>query len=71
MTVSDEKDSCCIRGGRRDGCGRKPGIKTAPIRLPNWLLEQLSEKGDTKQLIVEACIQQYQLSKQETPGTND
>lgn len=71
MTQTKEKDTCCIRGGRRPGCGRKPGVKTQPIRLPNWLLEQLHEKGEARQLIVEACIKQYQLSRNENSATDD
>jgi hypothetical protein len=50
---------CCDHGGKRSGCGRKPGIKTQPIRLPEWLLEQLNEQGDPRQLIVDACLSQY------------
>lgn len=47
---------CCDHGGKRTGCGRKPGVKTLPIRLPAWLLEQLSEQGDSRQLIIQACL---------------
>ncbi|OMH36199.1 hypothetical protein [Motiliproteus sp. MSK22-1] len=65
------KTGCCDHGGKRPGCGRKPGIKTQPIRLPRWLLEQLHEKGDARQLIIEACISQYQLCSDKTQGTDD
>jgi len=47
---------CCDHGGKRNGCGRKPGVKTQPIRLPAWLLEQLSQQGDPRALITEACL---------------
>ena len=50
---------CCDHGGKRNGCGRKPGVKTQPIRLPAWLLEQLSQQGDPRQLIIDACLGQY------------
>ena len=49
-------DVCCDHGGKRNGCGRKPGVKTQPIRLPAWLLEQLSQQGDARALIIEACL---------------
>lgn len=64
-------DACCDHGGKRSGCGRKPGIKTEPIRLPSWLLEQLREQGDARKLIVEACLDRYQLRCDETVATND
>ncbi len=54
-------NACCDHGGKRTGCGRKPGIKTQPIRLPSWLLNQLSEQGDARKLIVEACVDRYEL----------
>ncbi len=47
---------CCDHGGKRSGCGRKPGVKTQPIRLPAWLLEQLSKQGDPRALIIDACL---------------
>ena len=46
-------------GGKRSGCGRKPGVKTHPIRLPVWLLEQLSVEGDPRQLIIDACLARH------------
>jgi hypothetical protein len=49
-------DACCDHGGKRPGCGRKPGVKTQAIRLPVWLLEQLSEVGEPRQLIIDACL---------------
>ncbi|NRA21298.1 MAG: hypothetical protein HRU05_12540 [Oceanospirillaceae bacterium] len=51
--------SCCDHGGKRSGCGRKPGVKTQPIRLPAWLLEQLNEQGDARALIIDACLAQH------------
>ncbi|MEH6577790.1 MAG: hypothetical protein V7731_12005 [Amphritea sp.] len=62
---------CCDHGGKRSGCGRKPGIKTQPIRLPSWLLEQLNKQGDARKLIVDACIERYQLNSDEGIATDD
>lgn len=60
-----KNDHTCInRGGARPGCGRKPGIKTKPVRLPVWLLDALEQEGDAREAIVRACIQHYEL---ETP----
>jgi hypothetical protein len=62
--MSDKlNQGCCDHGGKRSGCGRKPGVKTQPIRLPEWLLEQLSEQGDSRQLIVDACLHHYPCIK--------
>jgi hypothetical protein len=55
--------NCCDHGGKRSGCGRKPGVKTQPIRLPEWLLEQLSQQGDSRKLIIEACLSRYPAIK--------
>jgi len=52
-------EGCCDHGGKRHGCGRKPGIKTQPIRLPLCLLEQLSKQGEPRELIINACLAQY------------
>jgi len=52
-------DACCEHGGKRSGCGRKPGVKTQPIRLPAWLLEQLSAEGNPRQLIIDACLARH------------
>ncbi len=52
----------CQRGGKREGCGRKPGIKTHPLRLPCWLLEELSAKGDPQTLIIQACMAAYSIA---------
>lgn len=57
----DGEQTGCERGGARPGCGRKPGIKTLPIRLPQWLINQLEQEGDVKQLIIDACKKQYNL----------
>ena len=61
--LSNDENShvCCDRGGARPGCGRKPGIKTQPIRLPKWLIASLEQQGDAKQMIIEACMKQYSL----------
>ncbi|MFT4938153.1 MAG: hypothetical protein ACI88A_001176 [Paraglaciecola sp.] len=64
-------DACCDHGGKRSGCGRKPGVKTLPIRLPAWLLEQLSEKGEPRQLIVDACLAQHPSMCNEGSHSND
>jgi len=53
---------CCHRGGARPGCGRKPGVPTRPVRLPEWLLDELDVlEGDSRALIIKACIQTYGL----------
>ncbi|MEP0354590.1 hypothetical protein [Paraglaciecola sp.] len=52
-------EACCDHGGKRPGCGRKPGVKTQAIRLPEWLLEQLSDQGNPRQLIIDACLAQH------------
>ena len=62
---------CCDHGGKRMGCGRKPGVKTQPIRLPAWLLEQLSEQGDPRQLIIDACLAQHSSICNEGLDRND
>ena len=54
---------CCGRGGARPGCGRKPGIKTRPVRLPEWLLESLVAQGDIRSAIVDACKQAYGITE--------
>jgi hypothetical protein len=57
-----KKSSCGSRGGSRPGCGRKPGIKTRPVRLPEWLLEELEKIDDPRVCIVKACKAQYGLT---------
>jgi hypothetical protein len=69
--ANDIEKNCCNRGGKRSGCGRKPGIKTQPIRLPEWLLDQLNKQGDAKQLIIEACLTQYPSITLECADSND
>ena len=64
-------EGCCDHGGKRSGCGRKPGVKTQPIRLPAWLLEQLSQLGDPRQLIIEACLAQHPSISHEGVDSND
>ena len=56
---TEDSQRCCRRGGARPGCGRKPGVKTRPVRLPEWLLDALEEKGDSRHLIIKACMEQY------------
>lgn len=56
---TDKPDSCCGRGGARPGCGRKPGIKTRPVRLPVWLLDALEQQGDIRHAIIHACLSEY------------
>ena len=51
------------------GAGRKPGIKTKPIRLPLRFLEELESIGDPKTLIVDACQTTYDLEKGKNHGT--
>lgn len=62
---------CSDHGGRRSGCGRKPGVKTKAIGLPVWLLEQLSEPGDPRQLIIDACLVQHPSICNEGSNSND
>jgi len=70
--MSDKiKDGCCDHGGKRSGCGRKPGVKTQPIRLPAWLLEQLGKKGDPRQLIIDACLARYPSICNQGSDNND
>jgi hypothetical protein len=64
-------DVCCDHGGKRSGCGRKPGVKTQPIRLPAWLLEQLSEHGEPRQLIIDACLAQHPSLCLQSSNSND
>ncbi|GAC19961.1 hypothetical protein GARC_2998 [Paraglaciecola arctica BSs20135] len=64
-------EACCDHGGKRNGCGRKPGVKTQPIRLPAWLLEQLSEQGDPRQLIIDACLARHPSICKQGSGSND
>ena len=64
-------EACCDHGGKRSGCGRKPGVKTQPIRLPAWLLEQLSKEGDPRQLIIDACLAQYASICNQDSNNND
>ncbi|RKF18866.1 hypothetical protein DBZ36_10790 [Alginatibacterium sediminis] len=72
MSANQSKhQNCSNRGGRRDGCGRKPGVKTQPIRLPQWLIEQLSEQGDARELIVQACVSHYQLCTDPSGDAHD
>jgi len=63
VVVSNSKNSseCCGRGGARPGCGRKPGVKTRPVRLPEWLLVELEKLGDPRELIKQACKEKFQL----------
>jgi hypothetical protein len=64
-------EHCCEHGGKRSGCGRKPGVKTQPIRLPTWLIQQLSKEGDPRQLILEACLAQHPSISNEGLDNND
>lgn len=59
--TDEAQQDCCGRGGVRPGCGRKPGVKTHPVRLPQWLLSELEARGDIKQGIIEACVHHYNL----------
>lgn len=54
---TDESGGC--RGGARPGCGRKPGIKTRPVRLPVWLLDALEQQCDVRHAIIRACQNEY------------
>ncbi len=50
---------CCGHGGVRPGCGRKPGVKTRPVRIPEWLIEELEKISDPRECIVNACVEQF------------
>ncbi|WP_127558203.1 hypothetical protein [Saccharospirillum alexandrii] len=56
---TNKPGGCCSRGGARPGCGRKPGIKTRPVRLPVWLLDALEQQGDVRHAIIRACQNEY------------
>lgn len=60
--TKSKKSSHCSRGGSRPGCGRKPGVKTRPVRLPEWLLDELDKIDDPRVCIVKACKAQYGLT---------
>jgi hypothetical protein len=64
-------EACRDHGGKRSGCGRKPGVRTQPIRLPEWLLEQLSIEGDPRQLIIAACLARHPSICNEGSNGND
>jgi hypothetical protein len=68
---NNSNEPCCDHGGKRSGCGRKPGVKTQPIRLPAWLLEQLSVEGDPRQLIIDACLARHASICKEGSDNND
>ncbi len=61
MTSETKQPDCCGRGGARPGCGRKPGVKTRPVRLPEWLLDELEQHGNARQAIIDACVTHYKL----------
>ena len=72
MPTDPNLNDCCGRGGARPGCGRKPGVKTRPVRLPQWLLNELQRQGDARQAIIDACIAHYQLENlRSSEETND
>ncbi|WP_196158096.1 hypothetical protein [Reinekea sp. G2M2-21] len=72
MNSLSKKDECCGRGGSRPGCGRKPGVKTRPVRLPEWLLDALEEQGDARHAIVHACVHHFNLKcPNPSEGNND
>lgn len=66
-----KRRQCCGRGGHRPGCGRKPGVKTRPVRLPEWLLDALEEVGEPRHCIVKACIEQYGIEHPTKKESND
>jgi hypothetical protein len=68
---NESNEICRDHGGKRSGCGRKPGVRTQPIRLPEWLLEQLSKEGDPRQLIIDACLARYPSICNEDSNSND
>ena len=69
--LNKSNEACSDHGGKRNGCGRKPGVKTQPIRLPAWLLDQLNEQGDPRQLIIDACVAIHPSICNEEEGSND
>ena len=70
-TECDDKSDWCKRGGARPGCGRKPGVKTRPVRLPEWLLDELERLGDPRELILDACQNRYELPCKTQPETEN
>ena len=69
--LNKSNEACSDHGGKRSGCGRKPGVKTQPIRLPAWLLDQLNEQGDPRQLIIDACVAIHPSICNESAESND
>ena len=50
-------------GGRRPGAGRKPAppeLKKVPvcIKLPQWLLDRMSEEPDNRAVLIETALRQ-------------
>ncbi len=68
---NSEKYHCSRRGGSRPGCGRKPGVKTRPVRLPEWLLDALEEIDEPRHCIVKACIEQYGIEPPRKKESHD
>ncbi|MHA2936924.1 hypothetical protein ACXJY6_01375 [Vibrio sp. RC27] len=67
----NKKHRFCNRGGPRPGCGRKPGVKTRPVRIPEWLLDALEEIGEPRKCIVKACIAQYGIEHPRKKESHD
>ncbi|MFA0088070.1 hypothetical protein BCU70_13310 [Vibrio sp. 10N.286.49.C2] len=68
---SDQARHCCGRGGSRPGSGRKPGVKTRPVRLPEWLLEALEQIDDPRHCIIKACVEQYGIEPPHKKESNE
>ncbi|PSW17563.1 hypothetical protein C9I98_18710 [Photobacterium sanctipauli] len=71
MKDKTHQHPCGSRGGFRAGCGRKPGVKTRPVRLPEWLLDALEEIDDPRHCIVKACIKQYGIEPPRQKASHD
>ncbi|MCQ1060343.1 hypothetical protein ACQKPX_13780 [Photobacterium sp. DNB23_23_1] len=71
MKENTNKHHCGSRGGSRPGCGRKPGVKTRPVRLPEWLLDALEDIDDPRHCIVKACIEHYGIEPPRQKDSHD
>lgn len=50
-----------IKGGKRDGAGRKPAHpllkkEQMPLKLPRWLIDRLDEETESRAVIIEISL---------------
>jgi len=57
-----------MRGGKRKGAGRKPGVNKIPYatRLPKWLVAWLQTQTNQAKTIEAALVGYYKLRNPET-----